>query len=210
MHFSMESYFVPVTNRGFAMAHKRLKNNTSESRTWVGQTIEPGEYYTLLHSEQDAWADDPQVIASVQASELVVNNTFEDILDIPAAVDYLEGTKRIAFTLSTKPLGDSATSNSFVVVASYLWSKKRGYNYVNGICVFDAVTVGDRTLEIRIVDITNGNTVIGSMIVSTPGFYSFPVTKPVGDARLELQIRKSASGGVSPVIRGAALEYDLI
>lgn len=188
---------------------KRMKNNTAVSRAWVGQVIDPGQYYTLQHVEEPIWADDPNVYSSIDAGELVVNNGFEDILNLTAAHNFLAGVKRISFTLSSKPLGDSATSASFTTVASFLWLKNRGYNYSNGTCIFDAVTVSDRTLEIQVVNVT-GLVTLGSLIVSTPGFYSFAITNPTADARLELQIRKSASGGTSPVIRGAALEYDLV
>ena len=190
------------------MAQKRVKNNTATARSWVGQLIDPGQYYELQHSEFSAWADDINVYNSIEDNSLVVATATEDITDKVAAHNFIEGVDRISFTLATKPLGDSATAVSFTTIANYLWLKNRGYNYSNGKLIFDAI-LSDRTLDIQVIDITN-NVVLGGQAITVSGFYSVPIINPTADARLELQIRKSANGGTSPLVKASALEFDII
>lgn len=187
---------------------KRVKNNTAVEKVWVGQVIESGQYYTLLNSEYGDWADDQNVYNSIEEGTLIVANSTEDILDKPSAHAFLEGIKRISFVLASKPLGDSASNISYTTIANYLWLKNRGYNYENGTCIFDVIH-GDRTLDIRVMDITN-NVQLGILTTSVSGFYNFPIIKPTTDARLELQIRKNLNGGTSPVVKASALEFDLV
>lgn len=51
---------------------KRVKNATGTVQTWVGQMIQPGEYYTLELHEQLRWANDPVVDAAISAGHLQV------------------------------------------------------------------------------------------------------------------------------------------
>lgn len=98
-----------------------------------------------------------------------------------------------------------ATSTTFTAIGYFPWLDSRYSGYSSGIVVLRA-TIGNRNLIIRLRDVTNGAT-LGSATVSSTGSTSFAVSNPSADAQVELQVHKSAPGGVNPQIFGVVLEF---
>jgi hypothetical protein len=57
----------------------RMKNATGAAHAWVGQEIQPGEYYELQSNGKEAWENDADVLYSIEHGELVVNDGYNDL-----------------------------------------------------------------------------------------------------------------------------------
>lgn len=57
----------------------KMKNATSSPHAWVGQEIQPGEYYTIQPEEKENWENDTNVLYSIELGELVVNDGTNDL-----------------------------------------------------------------------------------------------------------------------------------
>lgn len=112
-------------------------------------------------------------------------------------------------TLATYSLLDvKAIANNvdWVPISEFAWSNSRYNMYTSGVVV-TRTTIYDRNLNIRLHDATNNVTLGQILNLSASGSISFPVTNPVGDSTLQLQISKIGVSGSSPEIHGAQLEY---
>ncbi len=106
-----------------------------------------------------------------------------------------------------------ASGITYITVACMPWLDARYNNYTNGTVIL-RVTIIDRDLSVRLQDITN-NVTLGELIITSinnngSSSQSFTVINPSSDARVELQIKKSLSGGTNPRIYGILLEYNII
>lgn len=63
------------------MARLIRVKNTNSTDTWEGQTISPGQYYTLDETEHQRWAESSKVYDSVADGTLVVNNGSDNVDD---------------------------------------------------------------------------------------------------------------------------------
>ena len=71
----------------------KFKNNTGDSDSWVGQTIEDGEYYQPGELELPRWKENLKVQQDVSFSKLVVNSgadVVDDILDPVLGWDWVK------------------------------------------------------------------------------------------------------------------------
>lgn len=100
-----------------------------------------------------------------------------------------------------------ATTTIFTTVAYLAWSNVR-YGISSTRTVFYEVVYVDRTLDIQIYDSTNAVVLGSDLGVATSGFRSFTFTNPGTDARLLIQVLKSAIGGTSPIIYGIQIGLD--
>jgi hypothetical protein len=79
--------------------------------------------------------------------------------------------------------------------------------------VFEVADVGaggsNRGLDIRLQDVTNTSTLTSISSITSVGFKSESFTDPGANARLELQVKKSAVGGTNPSIFGIQLEFQI-
>lgn len=57
----------------------RMKNATTSPKSWVGQEIQPGDYYQIQSQEKEAWENDSQVLSDITAGNLVVNDGQNDL-----------------------------------------------------------------------------------------------------------------------------------
>jgi hypothetical protein len=76
------------------MARLIRVKNTNSTDSWEGQTIAPGEYYTLDETEHKRWGDSQKVNGSVANGTLIVNNgadTVDDFSDPIAGWKWLTG-----------------------------------------------------------------------------------------------------------------------
>lgn len=67
-----------------------IKNADSVPHTWVGQTINPGVYYTVQPFELIRWQNNSVLLTAIGDGLAVVNNGSSDILDVNTAVNYLK------------------------------------------------------------------------------------------------------------------------
>lgn len=116
------------------------------------------------------------------------------------------GQDPVTYTLVT--VEAVATSTTYTAVGYFPSLFARNFQYSAGVCVFYA-NIGNRNLEIRAQDVTNGVT-LGSAVIAATGSYVFTLTNATSNAQIELQIRKSAIGGVNPQLFGASFEYTII
>ena len=70
---------------------KRIKNNDTADRTWVGQTLTPGEYYTIQSGEENSWMANDQLLLDIASNLAVVNDSTLD-LSPSAGINWLKGT----------------------------------------------------------------------------------------------------------------------
>lgn len=80
----------------------RIKN-ISYTDAWCGQEIISGEYYELAVAEYQTWAYNEIVIRDIANGILVVNDGSTDILDISAAIAFLQGRIPIEANITTMP-----------------------------------------------------------------------------------------------------------
>jgi len=57
----------------------RAKNNTGSTKVWVGQSIEPGAYYTLNANDVFNWSINDTVLTDIASSSLVINDGISDL-----------------------------------------------------------------------------------------------------------------------------------
>ncbi len=115
------------------------------------------------------------------------------------------GTRVATYTLFSDQL--KISNPSYSTVAYFPWLNTRHSAYTNGVVILRTV-IGNRELDVRFQDTTNAVT-LGSITITASGSFSFIVTNPVGDATLELQVKKeNMVGGTLPEIFGCVLEYD--
>lgn len=69
----------------------KIKNADLASRTWVGQTIGSGEYYTVPSGDLSDWANDSALLVSIAEGHAVVNDGSSDITDVNDAINWLKG-----------------------------------------------------------------------------------------------------------------------
>jgi len=69
---------------------KKIKNATTTSKTWCGQTIEPNEYYTIQEIEYGAWASNSALLTAIANGEAVINDGTSDINDVNRAINFLK------------------------------------------------------------------------------------------------------------------------
>lgn len=113
---------------------------------------------------------------------------------------------RIAYHIVTSEV--VANSASYVTVAYFAWAHSRYSTYTMGTLIYQ-VEVNNRNLDLRIRNTTAGTDVVTDLGVAVSGWrvVTAGFTNPVANARLELQVKKSAGGGVSPKIFSTQLEW---
>lgn len=58
---------------------KKIKNNTGSTKVYVGQEIEPAEYYTIQPEEDYFWRDDAILQTDIASEDAIVNNGVIDL-----------------------------------------------------------------------------------------------------------------------------------
>ena len=115
-------------------------------------------------------------------------------------------TMKIAYQIAIQQIDVNTTT--YTTVGYMSWKNSRYSSYSNGALIYE-VDITDRNLDIRIRNTTAGATVVEETGVSSGGFKTVSVfTNPNADGRLELQVRKSATGGTNPQIYGVQLEWE--
>ncbi len=125
-------------------------------------------------------------------------------VDLPS----INNTGQDPVTYTIVALETVAPTTTYTAVGYFPWLFARNSLYSSGVCIIYA-EIANRNLEIRAQDVTNGVT-LGSAVIAATGAYSFNLINAASNAQIELQIRKSAIGGINPRLFGAAFEYTII
>jgi len=72
----------------------KVKNTKEVSDVWVGQTIEPSEYFTIPNQYLNDWQENTKAFADIASGDLVVNNGDMDFTISYEGWDWLLGNKR--------------------------------------------------------------------------------------------------------------------
>lgn len=119
---------------------------------------------------------------------------------------YTEPTSRISYVLQSNQA--RANNTAFRNIAFFAWDQSQYSSYSAGDVVF-WYQVANRDLDIELFNFST-STVLGTTTITSgsgSGIGTFSITNPVADARLQLRIRKNASGGTNPRIYGVQLEF---
>jgi hypothetical protein len=104
----------------------RIKNNTSQSDVWVGQRIEPGEYFEMPSSHQERWVEDVRVFQDIANARLIINDGEEDITNPIEGFEYLEHSN----VESVKSVAENVVT--WDIMKSFYQNNKGAYlNYVD-------------------------------------------------------------------------------
>lgn len=116
---------------------------------------------------------------------------------------------RVRFNVAS---GASATNTTFTAVGNkFVWINSRNTKLKNGTLIFRILQNGaSRTTELRLVNITTGEVVTTlSLLTTTPTqFMMLSFANPIADASLELQIRKTVTGGSAHILETVDIEFD--
>ena len=134
---------------------KKVKNNADTVKTWCGQEVQPGDYYSIQAVEEERWAEDSTLLIAIANSVAVVNDGTRDITDVNEAVNYLKdnlpgninvvsqppfGAKTLSINGVTKKLyartvgfqqALSTGANDVSYTATYPWVKLTGVEAIN-------------------------------------------------------------------------------
>lgn len=69
---------------------KKIKNADGTLHTWVGQEIQPGDYYQIQPIEEFAWANNSDLLTSISIGHAIVNDGTNDLSDLNTAINYLK------------------------------------------------------------------------------------------------------------------------
>ena len=72
---------------------KYIKNADTETQTWVGQEVAPGQYYQIQAIEELEWANNSQLLTDICNNIAIVartNDGSDDILDVASAINFLK------------------------------------------------------------------------------------------------------------------------
>lgn len=102
----------------------KIKNNSNETKTWCGQSINSGSYYEIQSVEYQIWSSDPTLLVDIANAVAIVNDGTSDITNVNSAIDYLKGnstqtvsiTSQIPFAEPTHRTKFNATADTVVVV----------------------------------------------------------------------------------------------
>lgn len=117
------------------------------------------------------------------------------------------GAHRVTYPMTTQRVDASAPV--WISIAYFPWLNSRYSTFINGRLIYRVVIPGTRTLDIRVQDTTAATTLGSDLAVAASGWRSVAVNNPVGDAQVEIQVRRSVAGvGAFPQIYGIVLEFD--
>lgn len=108
------------------------------------------------------------------------------------------------YTFSLVAAQINVNTTSYTTIATFAW-KYTGTS--NRVIIFEVANYVDRSLSIQILDVTNATTLMSVTGITTNSFRSDAFTAPSSDARLAIQVRKSAAGGTNPQIYGLQMQF---
>lgn len=228
---------IVFTATGSAVNYLTIANAATTARptiTATGSDTNIGMAFQAKGTGVYAFLGTSTLPSTIRLFEDTDNGTNSIGIDVPATIssdltftlpgtdgssgDYLttDGSGNLAFVTPTTgrvayhiaPNQIAVTSNTYTTVGIFAWDHSRYSSYTSGALVWEASITGNRNIDIRLRNITANNNVVEVTGVSTSAFRTDTgFTNPTADARVELQVRKSASGGNSPAVYGVQLEW---
>ena len=116
-------------------------------------------------------------------------------------------TTRVAYIIAVQQINVDIISFGTGTIGYFSWNNSRHSGYTNGTLVYEVDDLNDRDFQIRIYNITGSSAVVTSSVITTNGFKTLAFTNPGADARLAIQVKKSATGGTNPKVYGISLEW---
>lgn len=215
-------------------AFKRLDSTTNTITILppVGNTIDSGASYnlprekevvTFCHrgTEWDVTNEKLDRVLTTKGDIFVNNGTKIIRLPVGTNTQVLTADSFVAAGIKWAPAGAGSsnytytlfdgnavgTSTTLTPVGYFPWSAVQHGSYTTG-SVTIRVTVSNRPITVRVIDVTNGPTTLGTLAaIAVTGTYTFAISMPVANAEVQLQIAKSAAGGINPVLRGAVVQF---
>lgn len=111
---------------------------------------------------------------------------------------------KIAYPLTTIP--QFVSNTAYATANHFAWVHSRYSFYTFGVVICH-VTVGNRTLDIRVRNTTNSTDLGLLTTINTTGVYTFPIGLPTANANIEIQTKKNVPGGNNPTIEYLTLEF---
>ena len=183
-------HFICLNNTANHAIWKETTESGGEINTGANTGSGEGIYYSKTGSVLNfkSLKNGSNVNLTTSSNELTINSTVTH-----------------SFNLFIAPI--EVANNDFETVCYFPWKKPEMDNFKDGKMVFEVV-LDDKSFEFRVYDMTN-NAVLGTSgeLISS-GFYSFSVSNPPTDARLEIQTKTESSGSVYPMVYGMVLKYD--
>ena len=102
----------------------KIKNAKTASDVWVGQTIEPDEYFSIPSQTLINWQENTKVFDNVASKELVVNNGDIDFTNELEGWDWILGNKREVLLDTPKDNEDRPLFKQVVTQPSWHYSPR--------------------------------------------------------------------------------------
>jgi len=86
-----------------------LKNNSGQSKDYLGKTINSGEYRLIPESERVKWANNSTILIDIANSDLIVarmNDSNSDITDVNEAINFLKSDMSPSIHSKNFPFAD--------------------------------------------------------------------------------------------------------
>jgi hypothetical protein len=178
-------------------------NNSENNAVWIETTQPSGEINTLSNLGTGEGISSLKFGSDLRIKSLKEGNNI--VMTSNSSEINIQAKNTHNFILSNVPIG--AYTTYYKSPITFAWKNSEYSSYTNGRVIFEAETV-NRGLDIRVYDITNNASLGNHTTITHSGYYSFSISNPGTDARIEFQIKKDSDGGVDPRIYGLAVRYN--
>lgn len=140
---------------------KRVKNNSGEDRTYLGQIIENGAYYQIEKQEDLKWQNSQDIQDFIASEELIVSDGSTDITDIPTAQTYMMARIPQEYpsscAIDMENADQSITGDGWVEVLGIrkLWDFLNNYDLASANFNVPTDAVYSFDIQLKIKDIVN-------------------------------------------------------
>jgi hypothetical protein len=138
---------------------------------------------------------------------ICANSVGTDVVEIdPLTFTALSGfPRKIAYTLSYMQI--SVNSSSYTGVSFFPWDNSRYSTYSSGVLIAYVSISGARFANIRIYDVDNATPLGEVLSISASGVANIPITNPISDTIIRVDVSHNSGAGSPPDIFGLSLEF---
>jgi len=179
----------------------QVKNAKVTSDVWAGQTIAPGEYYSIISLEQ--WQNDIKVFTDVANGNLVVNDGSVDILNSVNGWNWILGNKNEIMDVSDSQLSWPQFKSFYSTISGFInyidlgtnyfvWTQYNGHKiYVPTLTKGTADAIDFETNYKPKCNKQTSTSAVGSLLVEQSIYTGPPNTKAVSIVTVDLTDRTS-------------------
>lgn len=184
-----------ITNKEYACTSSATNN-----AIWL-ETTNLGEITTCINIGNGSRIYKDKIDSVMQFKSLTSgsNVTLEEI------DDEIKIKSNFEYNMLLSPVPISVDKVIFTSVIHLSWNTLQYEKYTSGKVIFEAET-NNIALDVKVYDRTHDSDLGSINNVSISGYYSFSISNPVDDARLEVQVRKIGVG-IDPKLYGLSLSY---